>query len=72
MDAHTKIRELEELIARTQSATEREIQLVRALPACGLRRRKEHLVRTMRDRLHRLQRLRRTVKRNRRVSIRLR
>jgi hypothetical protein len=72
MDPRTTVRELEEVIARTQSATEREMKLVRALPTCGLRRRKERLVRTMRDRLQRLQRLQRAVKLNRRLCIQLR
>jgi len=72
MDPRTTIRELEEVIARIQSATEREMKLARALPACGLRRRKERLVRTMRDRLQRLRRLRSAVKHNRRLGTRLR
>jgi hypothetical protein len=57
MDVRTTVRELEEMIARTRSATERETKLVGMLPASSLRRRKERVVRTMRDQLQRLENL---------------
>jgi hypothetical protein len=69
----TTVRELDEMIARTRSATERETKLVvRALPACSLRRRKKRVVRTMRDQLQRLENLRSAVYRSRQLAVRLR
>ena len=68
MDTRTKMRELDEVIARAQSAAEREATLVDVLPDCGLRRKKQAQVRTMRSYVHRLQRLRSAVKATRRVG----
>ena len=72
MDFRTTVRELDEMIARTRSTTEHETKLVRALPRCTLRRRKERIVRTMRDQLERLENLRSAIYRNRQAAIRLR
>ena len=72
MDVRTKVRELDEVITRTRSATARELKLARALPACSLRRRIERRVRLMRDRLQRLQTLRNAVYRARRPAVMLR
>jgi hypothetical protein len=72
MDVRTAVRELDEMIARTRSATERETKLVRVLPACSLRRRKKRVVRTMRDQLQRLENLRSAVYRSRQLAVRLR
>jgi hypothetical protein len=72
MDVRTTVRELDEVIARTRSATERELKLARALPACTLRQRIERRVRLMRDRLQRLQTLRNAVYRARRPAVKLR
>jgi hypothetical protein len=62
MDIRTTLRELDEVIERAQAATEREVALLDVLPKCGLRRRKQEQVRTMRMHVHRLRSLRRTVK----------
>jgi len=72
MDVRTTVRELDEMIARTRSATERETKLVGMLPSCSLRRRKERVVRTMRDQLQRLENLRSAVYRSRQPAVRLR
>jgi hypothetical protein len=72
MDVRTTVRELEEMIARTRSATERETKLVGMLPASSLRRRKERVVRTMRDQLQRLENMRCAVSRSRQPAERLR
>ena len=72
MDHRTTVRELDEMIVRTRSAAEREMKLVRALPPCGLRRRKERLVRSMRDHLRQLHSLQTTVQRHRRPGPQLR
>jgi len=72
MDVRTTVRELEEMIARTRSATERETKLVGMLPASSLRRRKERVVRTMRDQLQRLENMRWAVSRSRQPAERLR
>jgi len=72
MDVRTTVRELDEMIARTRSATERETKLVGMLPVCSLRRRKERVVRTMRDQLQRLENLRSAVYRSRQPAVRLR
>jgi hypothetical protein len=66
MDTRTIVRELDEVMARTRSATDRELKLIRALPACTLRRRKERLVAKMRSHLQRLQSLRTSVVNSRR------
>lgn len=71
MDERTTMRELDEVIARSKSATEREAKLLEALPACGLRKRKQKIVRQMRDYLYRLQGLRTALKTRRRPGIRL-
>jgi len=65
------VRELDEVIARAQSATERETALVETLPDCGLRRRKLEQVRKMRAHVHRLRSLRSAVKAERRPGSRL-
>jgi hypothetical protein len=49
MDLGTMMRELDEVIARAQSAATRESTLLNALPDCGLRRRKQRQVRASRD-----------------------
>ena len=49
MDERTTLRELDEIISRSRSATEREAKLLEALPACGLRKRKQKAMRGMRD-----------------------
>jgi len=67
MDTRTIVRELDEVMARTRSATDRELELIRALPACTLRRRKQQLVSRMRSQLQRLQSLRTSVVNSRRV-----
>ena len=72
MDVRTTVRELEEMIARTRSATERETKLAGMLPASSLRRRKERVVRTMRDQLQRLENMRCAVSRSRQPAERLR
>jgi hypothetical protein len=71
MDSRTMIRELEEVITRAQSATEREALLVKALPEGGLQRRKQRQVRSMRAHLQRLQRFQTTVKSRGRSGSRL-
>jgi hypothetical protein len=48
MDNRTITRELDAMIARAQSVTEREIALSHILPNCRLRRSKQEQVRTMR------------------------
>jgi hypothetical protein len=72
MDVRTTVRELDEMIARTRSATERETKLVGMLPASSLRRRKERVVRTMRNQLQRLENMRCAVSRSRQPAVRLR
>jgi len=72
MDVRTTVRELDEMIARTRSATERATKLVGMLPACSLRRRKERVVRAMRNQLQRLENMRSAVYRNRQAAVRLR
>jgi hypothetical protein len=66
MDVRTTERELDEMIARIRSATERQRRLIGALPACSLRSRKERLIRKMRDQIQRLESLRGSVSRSRR------
>ena len=58
MDHRTALRELDELIARARSATERETALLNVLPGCISRERKQRQVRAMRVRLHELRQLR--------------
>ena len=72
MDVRTTVRELDEMIARTRSATERATKLVGMLPACSLRRRKERVVRAMRNQLQRLENMRSAVYRSRHPAVRLR
>ena len=67
MDLGTMMRELDEVIARAQSAAAREITLLNALPDCGQRRRKERQVRAMRDQLQRLRSLRSGIRTRRRL-----
>ena len=71
MDLGTMMRELDEVIARAQSAAAREIALLNALPDCGQhcgqRRTKVRQVRAMRDQLQRLRSLRSGVRTQRRV-----
>ncbi len=71
MDNRTMTRELDEMIARAQSVTEREIALSHILPNCRLRRSKQEQVRTMRAHVQRLRRLRCAVKAERRLGSRL-
>jgi methionine synthase II (cobalamin-independent) len=63
MDHRTMVRELEEVIARSESATARETKVLNALPDCFLRRRKQSEVRAMQAHL---QRLRKAVRAKRR------
>ena len=72
MDFRTTIRELDELIKRTQSALEREEAILNALSETGLRREKQQQVRAMRIQLRRLRSQRNATKANRRLSTRLR
>ena len=72
MDFSTTIRELDELIKRTQSAIEREEASLNALSKARLRREKQQQVRAMRIRLRRLRSHRSAVKANRPPSSRLR
>jgi hypothetical protein len=58
MDHRSTLRELDELIGRARSATERETTLLKVLPGCALRERKQRQVRAMRTRLHELRQLR--------------
>ena len=66
MDTRTMIRELDEVIERARSTAEREEALVDALPNCSLRRRKFAQLQRMRSYVHRLRRLRSTVRVKRR------
>jgi len=61
MDRRTTLRELDELIRRTQSVVERERALMMGLPRSRLRTEKQQRVHSMRTQLRRL--------RNQRVSI---
>jgi hypothetical protein len=54
MDLRTTIRELDELIRRTQSLIERETAVLVALPPSRLRYEKQRRVRSMRTQLRRL------------------
>jgi hypothetical protein len=71
MERRTMMRELDEVIARAQTATAREAALVDVLPDCDLRHRKQEQVRTMRAHVHRLQRLRSALRTNRPPGSRL-
>ena len=71
MDSRTMVRELDEIIARARSATERELALLKALPECELRKRKQAEVHAMRAHVYRLQRFRSNVKTKRKVVSRL-
>ena len=66
MDHRTMVRELEEVIARSESATARETRELNALPDCFLRRRKQAEVRAMQAHLQRLRGLRKAVRAKRR------
>ena len=59
MDGRTTLRELDEVIARSRRATEREAKLVEALPPCSARSRKERALRALREHLQRLRAFRR-------------
>jgi hypothetical protein len=72
MDFRTTIRELDELIKRTQSAIEREEAILTALSETRLRREKQQQVRAMRIQLRRLRSQRSAVKANRPPASRLR
>ncbi len=54
MDLRTTIRELDELIGRTESVINRDAAILRALPPSALRREKQKRVRSMRAQLRRL------------------
>jgi hypothetical protein len=54
MDERTTLRELDEVIARSRQATEREAKLVEGLPPCTTRSRKERTLRALREHLQRL------------------
>jgi hypothetical protein len=66
MDFRTTIRELDELIKRTQSAIDREEVILNALAETSLRREKQQQLRAMRIQLRRLRSQRSAVKTNRR------
>jgi methionine synthase II (cobalamin-independent) len=68
MDLRTTVRELDEIITRAHRATERESALLKVLPDCGLRHRKQHQVRMMRAHVDRLRSLRRGVRTSRRPA----
>lgn len=71
MDTRTMMRELDEVIARAQSAAGREAALLDILSDCDLHRRKQMKLRAMRAHVHRLQRLRSEVNMSRRRGFRL-
>lgn len=71
MDLRTMMRELDEVIERARSVTEREAMLSSALPDGGLRRRKRQQIRIMRAHLHRLRSFRTMVRAKRRPGSRL-
>jgi hypothetical protein len=71
MDSRTMVRELDEMIARARSVMERELSLVKALPECGLRKRKQQQVYALRAHLHQLQSLQTAVKTKRSPGSRL-
>ena len=71
MDSRTMVRELDEMIARARSVMARELALVKALPECALRKRKQQQVHAMRAHVHQLQSLRTAVKIKRRPGSRL-
>jgi hypothetical protein len=71
MDACTIVRELDEIIARARSATERELALLMALPEYGLRERKQEQIHGMRAHMYRLQKLRSAVKTGRKPDTQL-
>ena len=66
MDFRTTIRELDELIKRTQSAIERDQAILKALPESGLRDEKQQQIGAMRIQLRRLRSKRKAIKVNRR------
>ena len=66
MDARTTIRELDELIKRTQSAIEREQAILTALPEARLLYEKQQQIGAMRIQLRRLRTQRNAIKVNRR------
>ena len=61
MDVRTTIRELDELISRTESVLNREAAIVLALPPSRLRREKPQRVRFMRTHLRRLRKQRSSI-----------
>jgi len=67
MDLRTTIRELDELISRTQSVIESETAALLALPRSRLRQEKQQRVRSMRTQLRRLRNQRTSITTTRRV-----
>ena len=61
MDVRTTIRELDELISRTESVLNQEAAIVLALPPSRLRREKQQRVRFMRTHLRRLRKQRSSI-----------
>ena len=66
MDSRTTIRELDELIKRTQSAIEHDQAILKASPEAGLRDEKQQQIGAMRIQLRRLRTKRKAIKVNRR------
>ena len=67
MDLRTTIRELDELISRTQSVIDSETAVLLALPRSRLRHEKQQKVRSMRTQLRRLRNQRNSVTTTRRM-----
>ena len=64
MDLRTTIRELDELIGRTESVINREATILLALSSSPLRREKQKRVRSMRAQLRRLRNQRSSITRS--------
>lgn len=67
MDLRTTIRELDELISRTQSVIESETAALLALPRSRLRHEKQQKVRSMRTQLRQLRNQRNSITTTRRM-----
>jgi hypothetical protein len=71
MDDRTTMRELDEVIARSRSATEREAKLVAALPKCSARTRRQRALEMLRDHLQRLRNFRNNLRARTRSGMQL-
>ena len=67
MDLRTTIRELDELISRTQSVIDSETAALFALPRSRLRHKKQQRVRSMHTQLRRLRNQRNSIRMTRRM-----